>query len=340
MTKGKYDEYQCIRCGYETSQKPRMRLHLYARKKSCPAISNDIELTDVIKEHILNNRFYTIPKESKHGTQKMINQTINYNNTINNYVANMDILEKIAKYAAHTKLPHIGFEDHIRIKYEDDAEYLRNPRNLRVESVAMNHDDICMVIDSATKASQTGDRIDYNILYDNFTKRIRLYEDGEWVDSVLSYGLRKLIKTLQDHYLNDYEKYLIKKHENPTTHFGTKALIRDLIREYYKFISAFDRDPWVKGKSNNQIIDGGYEFTIEETFMKIYRMPISNTECKKIQKEVIDILKGNTKRNIEELNKKVINLIHMDDGFKERMFSTHSQNNLALLDELDDSDNE
>jgi hypothetical protein len=40
-----------------------MENHLYKRIKICPATYNNIELTDEIKKHILENRIYRIPKK-------------------------------------------------------------------------------------------------------------------------------------------------------------------------------------------------------------------------------------------------------------------------------------
>jgi hypothetical protein len=56
-------EYTCIRCDYKTRKKNDMRKHLYNLKIECPAINNNIELTNEIKECILKNRIYKIPKE-------------------------------------------------------------------------------------------------------------------------------------------------------------------------------------------------------------------------------------------------------------------------------------
>ena len=57
--------YTCIRCGYNTHDRSCIRRHLYIKKKPCQSIENDIELTDEIKETILNNRIYHMPKEKK-----------------------------------------------------------------------------------------------------------------------------------------------------------------------------------------------------------------------------------------------------------------------------------
>lgn len=59
------DNYLCIRCGFNTKIKNDIRRHFYNLKKKCPAIKNNIELTDEIKEYILNNRIYFIPKVEK-----------------------------------------------------------------------------------------------------------------------------------------------------------------------------------------------------------------------------------------------------------------------------------
>lgn len=80
----KYSDYQCVRCGYESSHKANMRRHLYDKTSTCPAEKNNIELTDEIKEYILKNRIYKVLSQS--GTPKITDDTIN--DTINNIVNN------------------------------------------------------------------------------------------------------------------------------------------------------------------------------------------------------------------------------------------------------------
>lgn len=59
--------YQCISCGYETTYRTAMYNHLYKKKKHCPKLLNDIELTDEIKEYIMDNHFYRIPEKKEDG---------------------------------------------------------------------------------------------------------------------------------------------------------------------------------------------------------------------------------------------------------------------------------
>lgn len=62
--------YTCARCGYITVQKARMKHHLYDRKMDCPIVNNNIILTDEIKEKILNDTIYIIPKIEKNSKNK------------------------------------------------------------------------------------------------------------------------------------------------------------------------------------------------------------------------------------------------------------------------------
>ena len=74
--------YCCIRCGYTTSQKPDIKKHLYDLKKPCPAIVNKIELTDEIKQDIIDNRVHHLKIETKINNAKYIKK--NKSNIIQN----------------------------------------------------------------------------------------------------------------------------------------------------------------------------------------------------------------------------------------------------------------
>jgi hypothetical protein len=50
--------YTCPCCGYYTTKKTHMYRHLYELLKPCRQTENELELTDAIKQHILNNRVY------------------------------------------------------------------------------------------------------------------------------------------------------------------------------------------------------------------------------------------------------------------------------------------
>ncbi len=55
--------YECICCGFRTPRKHCMKRHLYDRQSTCPQSVNPIEMTDEIRECIMKNRVYHLPKE-------------------------------------------------------------------------------------------------------------------------------------------------------------------------------------------------------------------------------------------------------------------------------------
>lgn len=324
--------YICPRCGYETRQKGHIRMHFFDVKKKCPSLVNDVELTEDIKKHILENRIYRIPQPSSAPPPptQIINQTINMNNYINNYVGSMDVMNKLGKYVEYKRLPLLGYEDTIRNRYEDDANCLIQCKTLDVEVAALRRDDILAIVDCVTKVSEAGstdDSIELNVLYDNKAKKLRLYQDGVWDDDMVLIGVKKLIISIQQIYLDMYECYLIQKLKDPDTHFSKRYMGRTLLEEYYKFIGCFSVFPYIKGKTNQLIVNGyndDNKYSLEEEYMALYTTVtgrLTKQEMKQTCKDVVDIIKGNTKRNIDDLNRKVINLIHMDESFKEELFN-------------------
>lgn len=172
---------------------------------------------------------------------------------------------------------------------------------------------------------------------------MRLYQDGVWDETIINIGIKKLLFCLQENFLNEYEVWLIKKHQSCSTHFATKNSILEYLSEYFRFLAALDLYPFVKGKRNWQLEIEDSDADLEEIYMKIYKKVESNmtkSECKDIQRQLFDIIKGNSKRSTDELNKKIIELIHMDTSFKSSVFKPNTTGRLAYLDEIiaEDSD--
>jgi hypothetical protein len=99
--------YCCTRCGYETQKKHRMYDHLYKRKKICQGTSNDIQLTDIIKDKIMENRIYHIPKEVKPKESTMVVDDsgyvyIFYSRASKNIDENVYKIGKTAEYISRT----------------------------------------------------------------------------------------------------------------------------------------------------------------------------------------------------------------------------------------------
>lgn len=302
-----------------------MRDHLYAKKKVCPAVENDIELSEEIKQYILDNRIYRIPK--KEDPKKTIQNIITYNNTMNNYIGSMDTLEKLQKYHQYNKAHLIGFNTHVQDHLQDRVQTLQNSDILYDENAQLSKDDILEIVDDVSKAASKQMK-EFNLMYDDKVKKIRCYDDGEWTDYFVPKGVKLVIKAIQDYYLTAYEFSLIRKIQTARPHEKQRA--EELLQEYYKFIASFDVDPMVKDKKDRDIL---YErFTSEwsncrsqsavvaEKFTELYwkiRDNLTKKETDAIRKHVFDILKQNTRHNIEKLNKNVVNLFNIDESFKE-----------------------
>lgn len=59
------DPYECPSCGYQTTYKTHMWKHFYNTTKPCPKTSNNIELTDEIKDQVLKYRKYYVPQQTE-----------------------------------------------------------------------------------------------------------------------------------------------------------------------------------------------------------------------------------------------------------------------------------
>ena len=320
----KKPNYCCIRCGYETDSKSHMHKHLFLKKTPCPQLKNLIELTNEIKQHIMDNRIYIIPKVEK--PTKIINNIMNQNNTMNNFIGNMDHFDKITKYKDCTKIKALSYGDKIESNFEVRSNNLQNNTNDLVKLKTLDF------IEHINEVSRSETIKDFNILYDAKTKTLNLYTNGIWEKKYVTNGIKDIILKIQEAYWDVYEFYLIRKIYQFGTSFKNKQISDQFIerlKEYYKFIGCFDVDSNVKDKSDNNILnnendDPGVAGPICDKYWKIYvdtRDELKKKEITSITKKVIDIITHNTAHSIDEMNKQVIKLFNMDETFKQMILN-------------------
>ena len=314
----KHEPYTCIRCNYSTERKNNMFYHLYKMKKTCPGTKNVIELTEEIKQHIMENRIYKIPDEPKAPT---ITNIINTNNTINNFIANMDPIEKINNYTTFKNIELSDFGDSIENSLRCKVRLLQNKRN----DIAIDNTGLLEIVDQVSSLASHNIE-DFNILYDDKYNKLKLYEFGSWNESIIISGVKTYLIKIQEFYLDNYEAYLIRKIELPDTNCRNKNKSRELLIEYYKFIGCFDIDPLTKDKTDHEILydeeSNDEDTSISEKYYALYvktRDDIKKGFINTINKQVIDIIKKNSQRNVNELNKKVTSLFHMEEEFKNKI---------------------
>ena len=313
------DPYTCIRCGYQTQIKARIKRHFDELKKPCPGTKNIIELSNEIKESILLNRTYKIPKEEK--PISIINNITTYN-TLNNYINNLNDMEKLVKYIDHTNIKLEDIETTIDNKYSKEIDRLENDKYKY--GFDLQQGDFVKIIDNVSKIENIEEM---NILYDKDVSKIQIYSSF-WESFLEEEGLKRVIELIQDYYLYVYENYLVKKIFKRDINPFQKSEYKDLLKEYFKFIGCFDVKPKAKNKTNEEILDDiksfeyvhfSNEYEIEEYCMELFikiKKELQKSEINNTKKRVLEVLKKNCKQNLKELNKSVLNLLNADEEFK------------------------
>ena len=328
----KKDNYQCPCCGYDTPKKHNMINHLYKLKKPCPKSKNDIDLTKEIKEYIVNNRVYNkVSNEPSKPPTKTITQIFNNYQTNYNMIASMDTLGKLTKYMDYCDLKIKGFEESIEDKFCKKAQYLDN--NKYKGTFTLDQSNFLEVIDEISKVGNNTLE-NFNIYYDPKLKKLHVHDNGEWTESFIEIGVQKVIlSVLKDYYFDSYECYLHRiLHGTCESKISPQDTHKYLI-EYYKFLGSNDMEPYIKGLSDNKILynrdderfDEDFEpqdvdaFSICDRYYKIFtstRDNTSKTEINKIKRQVIEVIKSNSTKNMKELNKKITELFVGDEVFK------------------------
>lgn len=333
----KREPYTCPRCGYTVARKDCMRQHLYTLKKTCQAIKADIELTVDVKECILLNRKYHIAIVKGSDSQNIVNNTINNYHHINNFISGMDVIEKLTKYMEYKKIELCDFEDRVDDTYHRKVKKLEND-SFKVQ-FQLKLTDLFEIVDAVSKLCNGLE--DFNIMYDEKLNKLRIFSYGEWRSLLLDSGIKEMVETIQKCYLDTYECYLIRKMKQDSISLFNKNVMYEHLMEYYKFLSCFDVTPFVDNKNDYQILynfddekhhtqvdPSDYnKFSIQDEYKSLYislKNKNTSTDVNKTRRDVKDIVKRNTKSNIIELNKKMVELFQMDEQFKSMLISNIS----------------
>lgn len=223
--------YKCPRCNYESVVKQNMKYHLN-RKRVCPKV-NDVELTPEIKESILINRIYHIPKQEK------ITNITNNNQTIQ--ILNMSPDVKIEKLMSHLnkEIPNL-----------QDSKYFRRMRNSLITHKERLNED-CRSMDDLFKEIMEflEDSLQNDEFYNCFiaSNIFHVYDDDEWQKRTIPKGMKHFIKIMKTMIFDAYEVCLIRQLSN----WRIRQKAKDALKEYYSFICSFDNIPTFLEERNN-----------------------------------------------------------------------------------------
>ena len=175
-----------------------------------------------------------------------------------------------------------------------------------------------------------------NVIFNNKYQKLQIYSDGIWDEYLVDNGLTRIIEIVKAHYLDTYEIYLIRRIRDGST-------TTEHLKDYYKFIACFRTKPVIKGLADNKILynsrDPAYDqepafhdiaaHSLADRFYPMYQQisdDLRRVEIADMKRKVVEIIKRNSTRNIDDFNKKIVDLIRMDDGFKSSLvFSTSSK---------------
>jgi hypothetical protein len=245
--------------------------HLHARNKPCSATRSSIVLTEQIKKHILENRIYRQENTSE----------------------NMDPVTKLTLYSQSKNIKLISIDNYLKEIFAKRSHRLATDKMI---DFSMNFDDMMEIVDAVTTMSV--EKI--CIVYDEKLNKLKFFTCGEWKSRLFSGGVKYLMRKIQEHYFDYYESYLLRKIANDSSAFD-KVVISEHLETYYKFIACFDIPPFVATTSDSQII------SIQDTWYSKYKKSKTTmTECNKIINAVKDVIKRNSRNNITELDKRLL----------------------------------
>jgi hypothetical protein len=326
------NEYECYRCCYKTIQKNSIRDHLYKRKKECPAksLERDILLTEEIKQNILKNRVYFPPKPVDPPKAPTFIQNIQQNNIMMNYISKLNTRTKLDKYLEFRDEEIVSLEDNVQ------SHFGRRIRNLKTDAFKFGYDmGNNRLFDIFEEITKIRNLQDMNIIYDDKLKELSLFKSGCWETMLIERGIKEILSMLKEYFLDHYELFLFRRIYIIEKNEREKQKYKVHLEEYYKFIGTYDLRPIIEDKDDADIL--GEEngevgvYKLEEKWMKIYKTLVDNMkryEINKIKKDIDLIVKNNSNKNLNELNKALFNLLTTDEEFKELLEETINPNKL------------
>lgn len=309
--------YECCRCGYSTYQKTSMRYHLYVRKHSCPATQNVIELTEEIKVHILSNKVYNIPISLPATSSKTTN---NINAIINNIPPSFSNLNRLKAVSDFEGNEIINLFKYVETIFHKEINKLQN--DSFKYNYELNQDAFFDIFDKISHRLDPSFK-NLNIVFDGHHVNI-LDDDDTWMEELIDKGVKIIVDIVQIMFLNEYEKYVLRKIKQMPYNQNRQHLL-EALATYYRFISCFDLKPYCN-RSDDYILKNFYKetFTISDEFDPVFKecsKSVTKKERNDIQKKVFLILNRNFHQNMKYINHRFITMYSSNDAFQKSMQS-------------------
>lgn len=281
-------EYECPRCLFKTMRRQVMKNH-FNRKVVCPPVRIDISLSDSIKECVLSN--YVFKDEGV--TISHVHKTVikNYNYMLNVINTNFNCLQLVDTFKQVKQISITPFDDYLNeIFKEENAKFDANMDiEMKIEDFQNKLGTISAVIDGINFQ-------DMNLFYDREDDTLNIYDEDQWKTSVIGCGMKSLIERVQSYHLDYYECLIINKIER-AIHADVKQHLRDVLKEYYRFLAVFDVKPYCNNKFDYYILECEYDETAQRvakeytSFYNNIKSELKLNETKALRKSTIEIIK-------------------------------------------------
>lgn len=317
--------YKCARCSYETNKKSNINNH-FNRKRVCANVNN-IELTDEIKQTILDNRIYHPPAPVQAPTT--INNTIN-NVNIYNTVSKMDPEYKIEKLMEHLNREVINLDDYHHFNRMRKSLLHHKDREEEKYTITCRHiEDLFKEVIDFLQSFFNEDNPDRNV-YNCFIKSnmFHIYDNDCWEQNTVPGGLKLFIKTLKSMVFDAYEVCLIRQ----LMIWQKRPQARTALKEYYAFILSFDNQPTFREgrNSDNKLLYNKNEpeydqeptYDLVEELADIWNSVVNDMkEYKKINnnKTLKQIFTNHSDKTFRNLDKQVTQAISGNTDFQNQL---------------------
>ncbi len=333
MPRPKRPPYRCPSCHYETDKRHSMVFHFTELKKPCPKLHMMEDLTDEIKGWVLQNRVYTPPPPPPQPARVTHHTTIN---NVNNIIAGIDVLEKLQLLMSH-KYPTqtlLAFDTKVKEEFKDRAARIEEV--VEEEGTDLSQlEHLLKVIDQACNV-QRSSFDDFCVAFDTM-KRLQISEEGGvWKDFVVEQGVQRIVATVQEVFLNSYEMHLMRTIITNPSHY-VKQVFNEKLAAYYKFLGALDLQPFARelrydstasGNTTSQSTSRDKLQGFEKTYDKVVG-ELKLRERKDIKKQVTDIVTSSAKRNVDDLNRSMLEMLRADAAFMDSVKTKYKRKHLA-----------
>jgi len=313
--------YVCPRCNYKTFNRSDMKRH-FERKRIC-ADMNNMDLTPEIINRVLGHFVYHKPNEDTTTTKN-----INYNNynMMLGILNSMESMDKVKLLTGYQKIMLLDFEDDLEKKYGFIVKRLET--DAPTYGYLLTIDDLFNIVNTCTQR-ESDETERFNIFYDKAINRLKLYRTRSWESFLEDAGVKQLISLIKSYYLDTYEIYLIRNIHGTSGTRINRWQLKDHLTIYYQFLANFDLKPHILNLDDDEVmghkIAADRQDFLRSTYYKLYndeKKDQKESKTKEIKKKIVNIVKDNSVQNGKNLDKTLINLLKIDETFREELLKT------------------